>query len=172
MTDRFTRRSVADPVTDDLELLFLGRWRSAGSAGASCSRPPRSSARRRARADPRGLRRLGHTAAVGGAAVRRAIDRRRAVRGRQRAGQRRADARPLARGRAERLQLGRLHRRGHGRRSSARRTGIKVHYDKFPTPPRRCSRRSGATGRARGFDVCYPTSVDVPALVSEGVVQP
>ena len=50
-------------------------------------------------------------------------------------------------------------------------TGIKVHYDKFETAEGMLA-KIRTDGKGAGFDICYPTSVDVPALVSEGVVQP
>ena len=50
-------------------------------------------------------------------------------------------------------------------------TGIKVHYDKFDTAETMLA-KIRSDGKGAGFDICYPTSVDVPALVSEGVVQP
>ena len=56
-------------------------------------------------------------------------------------------------------------------RSSRRRPGSRSTTTSSPTP-RRCSPRSAATARARGYDICYPTSVDVPALVTDGVIQP
>jgi len=50
-------------------------------------------------------------------------------------------------------------------------TGIKVHYDKFDSAETMLA-KIRSDGKGAGFDVCYPTSVDVPPLVSEGVVQP
>ena len=50
-------------------------------------------------------------------------------------------------------------------------TGIKVHYDKFDTAETMLA-KIRSDGKGAGFDICYPTSTDIPALVSEGVVQP
>jgi spermidine/putrescine transport system substrate-binding protein len=50
-------------------------------------------------------------------------------------------------------------------------TGIKVHYDKFPDAETALA-KVRSDGKGAGYDVFYPTSVDVPALVTDGVVQP
>ncbi len=50
-------------------------------------------------------------------------------------------------------------------------TGIQVHYEKFPDAETALA-KVRSDGKGAGFDVFYPTSVDVPALVTDGVVQP
>lgn len=50
-------------------------------------------------------------------------------------------------------------------------TGIKVHYDKFPDAETALA-KVRSDGKGAGYDLFYPTSVDVPALVTDGVVQP
>jgi spermidine/putrescine transport system substrate-binding protein len=49
-------------------------------------------------------------------------------------------------------------------------TGVKVHYDKFPDAETALA-KVRSDGKGAGYDVFYPTSVDVPALVSDGVIQ-
>jgi spermidine/putrescine transport system substrate-binding protein len=49
--------------------------------------------------------------------------------------------------------------------------GIRVIYDKFPDASTMMA-KIRSDGKGAGYDVCYPTSVEIPALVSEGVLQP
>jgi len=50
-------------------------------------------------------------------------------------------------------------------------TGIKVHYDNFPDAETALA-KIRSDGKGAGYDIHYPTSVDVPALVADGVIQP
>ena len=50
-------------------------------------------------------------------------------------------------------------------------TGVKVHYDKFPDAETALA-KVRSDGKGAGYDIFYPTSVDVPALVTDGVVRP
>jgi spermidine/putrescine transport system substrate-binding protein len=50
-------------------------------------------------------------------------------------------------------------------------TGITVHYEKFPDAETAMA-KIRSDGKGAGYDVFYPTSVDVPALVADGVIQP
>ena len=49
--------------------------------------------------------------------------------------------------------------------------GIRVIYDKFPDASTMMA-RIRSDGKGAGYDVCYPTSVEIPKLVEEGVLQP
>jgi spermidine/putrescine transport system substrate-binding protein len=49
-------------------------------------------------------------------------------------------------------------------------TGVKVHYDKFPDAETALA-KVRSDGKGAGYDVFYPTSVDVPALATDGVIQ-
>ena len=48
---------------------------------------------------------------------------------------------------------------------------IKVHYTKFPDAETALA-KIRSDGKGAGFDIFYPTSVDVPALVTDKVIQP
>ena len=48
---------------------------------------------------------------------------------------------------------------------------IKVHYTKFPDAETALA-KIRSDGKGAGFDIYYPTSVDVPALVADKVIQP
>jgi spermidine/putrescine transport system substrate-binding protein len=50
-------------------------------------------------------------------------------------------------------------------------TGIKVHYDKFPDASTMMAKIK-SDGKGAGYDIAYPTSVEIPNLVKDGVVQP
>ena len=49
--------------------------------------------------------------------------------------------------------------------------GIKVNYDKFPDASTMLAKIE-SDGKGAGYDIAYPTSVEVPRLVSTGVLQP
>lgn len=49
--------------------------------------------------------------------------------------------------------------------------GIRVIYDKFPDASTMMA-KIRSDGKGAGYDVCYPTSVEIPKLVEEGVLQP
>jgi spermidine/putrescine transport system substrate-binding protein len=48
---------------------------------------------------------------------------------------------------------------------------VKVHYTKFPDAETALA-KIRSDGKGAGFDIFYPTSVDVPALVTDKVIQP
>ena len=50
-------------------------------------------------------------------------------------------------------------------------TGIKVNYENFPDASTMIA-RIRSDGKGAGYDVAYPTSVEVPTLVADGVIQP
>lgn len=50
-------------------------------------------------------------------------------------------------------------------------TGIKVHYDKFPDAATMIE-KIRSDGKGAGYDIAYPTSVEVPGLVADGIIQP
>ena len=50
-------------------------------------------------------------------------------------------------------------------------TGIKVHYDKFPDAATMIE-KIRSDGKGAGYDIAYPTSVEVPALLADGIIQP
>ena len=50
-------------------------------------------------------------------------------------------------------------------------TGITVHYDKFDTAEAMLA-KIRSDGKGAGFDVCYPTSTEIPGLVADGIIQP
>jgi spermidine/putrescine transport system substrate-binding protein len=50
-------------------------------------------------------------------------------------------------------------------------TGVKVVYTKFPDAETALA-KIRSDGKGAGYDVYYPTSVDVPALVADRVIQP
>jgi spermidine/putrescine-binding protein len=50
-------------------------------------------------------------------------------------------------------------------------TGIKVHYEKFPDAATMIA-KIRIDGKGGGYDVAYPTSVEVPGLVKDGIIQP
>ena len=50
-------------------------------------------------------------------------------------------------------------------------TGIKVHYDKFPDAATMIE-KIRSDGKGAGYDIAYPTSVEVPSLVADGIIQP
>jgi spermidine/putrescine-binding protein len=50
-------------------------------------------------------------------------------------------------------------------------TGIKVNYDKFPDASTMMA-KIRSDGKGGGYDIAYPTSVELPALVADGIVQP
>jgi spermidine/putrescine transport system substrate-binding protein len=50
-------------------------------------------------------------------------------------------------------------------------TGIKVHYDKFPDAATMIA-KIRSDGKGAGYDIAYPTSVEVPSLVADGIIQP
>jgi spermidine/putrescine transport system substrate-binding protein len=50
-------------------------------------------------------------------------------------------------------------------------TGVRVHYTKFPDAETALA-KIRSDGKGAGYDIFYPTSVDVPALVADGVIQP
>jgi spermidine/putrescine transport system substrate-binding protein len=50
-------------------------------------------------------------------------------------------------------------------------TGIKVHYDKFPDAETMLA-KIRSDGKGAGYDICYPTSVEIPGLVADGIIQP
>ena len=82
----------------------------------------------------------------------------------------RADAGPLARERAVRLQLARLHRRGRHPVRFEEKYRIKVKYELFPDASTQTTRSSAATARG-GYDISFPTSVDIPPLPDGGIVR-
>ncbi len=49
--------------------------------------------------------------------------------------------------------------------------GIRVIYDKFPDASTMMA-KIRSDGKGAGYDVCYPTSVEIPKLVEQGVLQP
>ena len=49
--------------------------------------------------------------------------------------------------------------------------GIRVIYDKFPDASTMMA-KIRSDGKGAGYDICYPTSVEIPKLVEEGVLQP
>jgi spermidine/putrescine transport system substrate-binding protein len=50
-------------------------------------------------------------------------------------------------------------------------TGIKVHYEKFPDAATMIA-KIRIDGKGGGYDVAYPTSVEIPNLVKDGIIQP
>lgn len=50
-------------------------------------------------------------------------------------------------------------------------TGIKVRYEKFPDASTMIA-KIRIDGKGGGYDVAYPTSVEVPALLKDGIIQP
>ena len=50
-------------------------------------------------------------------------------------------------------------------------TGVKVHYDKFPDAETMLA-KIRSDGKGAGYDICYPTSVEIPGLVADGIIQP
>jgi spermidine/putrescine-binding protein len=50
-------------------------------------------------------------------------------------------------------------------------TGIKVHYEKFPDAATMIA-KIRIDGKGGGYDVAYPTSVEVPGLLKDGIIQP
>jgi spermidine/putrescine transport system substrate-binding protein len=50
-------------------------------------------------------------------------------------------------------------------------TGIKVHYDKFPDAATMIA-KIRSDGKGAGYDIAYPTSVEVPGLLADGIIQP
>jgi spermidine/putrescine transport system substrate-binding protein len=50
-------------------------------------------------------------------------------------------------------------------------TGIKVHYEKFPDAATMIA-KIRIDGKGGGYDVAYPTSVEVPGLLADGIIQP
>ena len=50
-------------------------------------------------------------------------------------------------------------------------TGIKVHYDKFPDAATMIE-KIRSDGKGAGYDIAYPTSVEVPGLLADGIIQP
>jgi spermidine/putrescine transport system substrate-binding protein len=50
-------------------------------------------------------------------------------------------------------------------------TGIKVHYDKFPDAATMIA-KIRSDGKGAGYDIAYPTSVEVPGLLEDGIIQP
>jgi spermidine/putrescine transport system substrate-binding protein len=50
-------------------------------------------------------------------------------------------------------------------------TNIKVHYDKFPDAETMLA-KIRSDGKGAGYDICYPTSVEIPGLAGDGVIQP
>lgn len=50
-------------------------------------------------------------------------------------------------------------------------TGVKVNYDKFPDASTMMA-KIRSDGKGAGYDIAYPTSVELPALVADGIVQP
>ena len=50
-------------------------------------------------------------------------------------------------------------------------TGIKVHYEKFPDASTMIA-KIRIDGKGGGYDVAYPTSVEVPGLLKDGIIQP
>jgi spermidine/putrescine transport system substrate-binding protein len=49
--------------------------------------------------------------------------------------------------------------------------GIKVTYDKFPDASTMMA-KVRSDGKGAGYDICYPTSVEIPAMVADGIIQP
>ena len=49
--------------------------------------------------------------------------------------------------------------------------GIKVTYDKFPDAETMLAKIQ-SDGKGAGYDICYPTSVEIPGLAADGVIQP
>jgi spermidine/putrescine transport system substrate-binding protein len=49
--------------------------------------------------------------------------------------------------------------------------GIKVHYDKFPDAETMLA-KIRSDGKGAGYDICYPTSTEIPGLSGDGVIQP
>jgi spermidine/putrescine transport system substrate-binding protein len=50
-------------------------------------------------------------------------------------------------------------------------TGIKVNYDKFPDASTMIA-KIRSDGKGAGYDIAYPTSVEVPSLLADGIIQP
>ena len=75
----------------------------------------------------------------------------------------RTDARPDPRGRAVRLQLGRVHGQDVDPRRSRRSTGIKVTYDFFDNYDTMFAKIGQDGG---GYDVTFPTSIDIPGIAA------
>jgi len=50
-------------------------------------------------------------------------------------------------------------------------TKIKVHYTKFDTAETMLA-KIRTDGKGAGFDVCYPTSTEIPGLSADGIIQP
>ena len=50
-------------------------------------------------------------------------------------------------------------------------TGIKVHYENFPDAETMLA-KIRIDGKGGGYDVAYPTSVEIPSLVADGIIQP
>ncbi len=51
------------------------------------------------------------------------------------------------------------------------RYGIRVIYDKFPDASTMMA-KVRSDGKGAGYDICYPTSVEIPAMVRDGIIQP
>ena len=49
--------------------------------------------------------------------------------------------------------------------------GIRVIYDKFPDASTMMA-KVRSDGKGAGYDVCYPTSVEIPRMVQDGIIQP
>ena len=47
---------------------------------------------------------------------------------------------------------------------------IKAHYDKFPDAETMLA-KIRSDGKGAGYDICYPTSVEIPSLAADGVIQ-
>ena len=47
---------------------------------------------------------------------------------------------------------------------------VKVHYDKFPDAETMIA-KIRSDGKGAGYDICYPTSVEIPSLAADGVIQ-
>jgi spermidine/putrescine transport system substrate-binding protein len=50
-------------------------------------------------------------------------------------------------------------------------TGIKVNYENFPDASTMIA-KIRSDGKGAGYDVAYPTSVEIPTLVADGIIQP
>lgn len=49
--------------------------------------------------------------------------------------------------------------------------GIRVIYDKFPDASTMMA-KVRSDGKGAGYDICYPTSVEIPGMVRDGIIQP
>ena len=47
---------------------------------------------------------------------------------------------------------------------------VKVHYDMFPDAETMIA-KIRSDGKGAGYDICYPTSVEIPSLAADGVIQ-